>query len=84
MAQKPTLILIRIIQILLLMKEKKYSILKWILVNKVVYMRVWIIDEIKNMIIIKIVKLNITFSQPLFSTVVDERILDLDSVSPFD
>jgi hypothetical protein len=33
---------------------------------------------------IKIVKLNITFSHPLFSTVVEERILDLDSVSPFD
>ena len=84
MAQKPILILIRIIQIFLLMKEKKYSILKWILVNKVFYKRVWIIDEIKNITMIKIVKLNITFSQPLFSTVVEERIFDLDSVSPFD
>jgi len=53
-------------------------------VNKVVYKRVWIIDEIKNMTMIKIVKSNITFSQPLFSTVVEERIFDLDSVSPFD
>ena len=83
-AQKPTLIPIKITQILLLMKEKKYSILKWILVNKIVYKRVWITDETKNITMMKIVKLNIIFSQPLFSTVVEERILDPDSVSPFD
>ena len=44
-----------------------------------VYKIVWIIDEIKKRIIIKIVKLNIIFSHPLFSTVVEDRMFDRDS-----
>lgn len=36
------------------------------------------------MIKIKIVKLNITFSQPLFSKLTVERMLDRDSLLPLD
>ena len=37
-----------------------------------------------KIMIIKIVKLNMTFSQPLFSVLLVDRILELDSLSPFD
>jgi len=36
------------------------------------------------MIIIKIVKLNIIFSQPLFSIFEEDRRFELDSLSPLD